>query len=487
MGQETAGRFSVEWFNVTYRSVFSLLVVLLLLVGGSLGYWYYFYVFTPRTTAAEAVSRAERKFGEASLLESPDDRLREVVQSAQVALREAREAYGGMRFDEARAAAIRSENLSLQAIGMVKGRDESSQMVRFYRIEGEVRVKKSGKFSWDTANAKMELHQGDQIKTSSKARAQIIYFDGTITEIEPGTLHIIRELYEDPVTKQRRVREELKFGEVKASTQHRNVEGSFHEVAAGDVKARSEETSEFRVRAEEGQKGASFDVFQGKIEVATDSRRESVVGGERIRAGRDGRLQQKEVLPGVPVLSTPRDQKVFILNSSRQQPITLAWQLVPGASRYHLLISDKALFTELLYTAEREGTRAVVGEVPEGSYYWKVAAIGRNGVEGPFSSTRRFRVSSQKILDRSDTVPPALEITEFVAVGPMVVVNGRTEPGATLWVDNEKIDVFDDGTFYDGRATAQGGAERPTVRGPGHGRKRNRAQPSRIRRTILIA
>ena len=30
----------------------------------------------------------------------------------------------------------------------------------------------------------------------------------------------------------------------------------------------------------------------------------------------------------------------------------------------------------------------------------------------------------------------------------MVIVNGRTEPGSTLWIDNEKIDVDDDGTFY---------------------------------------
>ena len=30
----------------------------------------------------------------------------------------------------------------------------------------------------------------------------------------------------------------------------------------------------------------------------------------------------------------------------------------------------------------------------------------------------------------------------------MVIVNGNTEPGATLWIDSEKIDVSDDGTFY---------------------------------------
>jgi len=30
----------------------------------------------------------------------------------------------------------------------------------------------------------------------------------------------------------------------------------------------------------------------------------------------------------------------------------------------------------------------------------------------------------------------------------MVIVNGRTEPGATLWINNEKTETYDDGTFY---------------------------------------
>jgi hypothetical protein len=30
----------------------------------------------------------------------------------------------------------------------------------------------------------------------------------------------------------------------------------------------------------------------------------------------------------------------------------------------------------------------------------------------------------------------------------MLIVNGRTEPGALLWIDSEKTDVYDDGKFY---------------------------------------
>jgi hypothetical protein len=112
------------------------------------------------------------------------------------------------------------------------------------------------------------------------------------------------------------------------------------------------------------------------------------------------------------------------------------------------MISSGSLFTAPLYDAARSGTHAVLDAVPEGTYYWKVAAITSADATGPFSPTRRFRVSSQKIRDKSDTVPPELEITEFIPISMMVIVNGRTEPGATLWINNEKTEVSDDGTFY---------------------------------------
>ena len=448
MARSETSRFQVEWFNVTYRSVFTLVTLLVLALGSAGGYWYYFHIHVPRGAARDALSRAESRFGEASSLEQgAAERLAEVVASARVALGEARGAFGSMRFDEARAAAIRSENLSLQAIGMVKGRGENAERVRFYRLEGDVRVKKTGQFSWEAANHRMELHEGDQIKTSSSASAQVIFFDGTITTVRPGSLYLIREVSENPSTKVRRVREELSFGEINASTQDPNVEGSYHEVAAGEVSARSHKAAEFRIRAEEGRPGAEFDVFQGQIEVAARDRKESVGGGERIRADADGRLKDKELLPGVPALVAPRDQRVFVLDPQAPEPIALTWDPVPGAARYHLMISDQPLFTGPLYDDRRDGTQAVIGEVAEGSYHWRVAAISPSGAEGPFSSPRRFRVSGQKIVDRSDGEPPVLEISEFVSFGPMVVVNGKTEPGATLWVDSEKVDVLDSGLF----------------------------------------
>lgn len=447
MAKGHGSRIQLDWFNVTYRSVLSFVVIVVLLAGGGIAYWYYHYVYLPRAGAEAAIASAERRLREAAPLRE-DDRLGEIVQSAEVALREARQAQAALRFDDARVAAIRSENLSTRALGMSQGSEDQSRMVRFYRLEGDVRVKKVGEFSWEAADSDMVLEIGDQVKTSSSASAQLIYFDGTVTTIQPGSLLEIRELYENPVTKVRRVREQLARGELKASTQEKNVDGSFHEVATEKVAARTDEAGEFRVSYDPERRTAEFDVFEGRIEIAAPTKKESLVAGERIRSDRAGRLASKEALPGVPRLIAPRDQKVFISEDGSDQSVTLGWESVSGARSYHLTISDKALFTSPLYDAQREGTTAVLDAVPAGSYYWRVAAVSASGVAGPFSAPRRFRVSTAKIRDRGDSVPPELEITEFVTIGRMVIVNGRTEPGATLWIDTEKIDVSDDGTFY---------------------------------------
>jgi hypothetical protein len=294
----------------------------------------------------------------------------------------------------------------------------------------------------------MSLRVGDQLKTSGSGSVQLIYFDGTVTTIDPGSLLEIREIHEDPATKIRRVSEKLNWGEVQASTQKRNVEGSFHEVSTEKISARSEEAGEFRIASDKASNAAAIDVFQGRVQVSSGGRKESVESGERLRADPAGQLQAKEVLPGSPRLLSPSDQKVFVHEDPAQASTTLSWERVPGAKAYHLMISDRLLFADVRYEADRAESNVVLQGVSPGEYYWKVAAISPASVRGPFSEVRRFRITSQKITDKDDTTPPNLEITENVQTGPMLILNGRTEPGALLWVDNEKVEVTDDGSFY---------------------------------------
>jgi hypothetical protein len=440
-------RVLLDWFTVSYRSVVagSVLVVAALI---GIGWYLLFYApGKPRQEAADAITRAAERLVEAQRY-PPTERLEEVTGSARAALAEGRDAFQRRQYDDARVAAMRSENFAQKAIDMARGEGTTSREVRIYKSEGDVRVKRAGEFDWQPVDKKMMLRVGDQVKTAASGSVQLIYFDGTLTTINPGSLLEIREIHEDPTTKVRRVTEKLNWGEVMASTQKRNVDGSFHEVATDKISARSEDAGEFRIASDKESSAAAVDVFQGRVHVASGGRKENVESGERLRTDAAGQMQAKEVLPGVPRLLAPSDQKVFVHEEPEMASTSLSWERVPGATKYHLEISDRYLFTAPLYGADRAETTVMIAGVKPGEYYWRVASISPSSVRGPYSETRRFRVTVQKIRDRDDSTPPTLDITENVQSGPMLILNGRTEPGALLWVDNEKVEVTDDGTFY---------------------------------------
>lgn len=435
----------VDWFNVSYRSVYTIVIAAVLVVGGGAGFWYYRTVHQPRAAATQAIDEATTSYRQASQYGGVEG-LGDTLDRAGDALDEARMSFDEGRFPDAQFAALHSQDLSRKIVQMAGGGEDSGNHVRFNQLEGDVRVKRAGEFSWESADARMALQIGDQVKTSSSASAQIIYFDGTKTTIEPGSLLEIKELYEDPVTKVRRVHERLAFGQVNASIADRNVAGSFHEVSTAKVAARAEGESEFQVAYDGNQRTSRVDVFTGKLEVQGSDRAESLQGGERIRAAADGRLGSRQALPGVPRLRSPADQRVFVFTDSVEPKVTLSWEQLAGNDGYRLMIAGRQLFTDPLFDGRRKGGSSTLEGLSEGTYFWRVAAL-RGETQGPFSEVRTFRVSSQRIQDRSDTTPPALEVNDFVSVGGMVIVNGRSEPGATLWIDNEKIDVYDDGSF----------------------------------------
>ncbi len=437
----------LDWFTVTYRS--AVLGGVLLLAAAGVGAWFVFSYSPgkPRQEAEEAIGRAEDRLTEALRYPSTD-KLDDARGSARSALAEGKDAFSRRQYDDARVAAMRSENFSQKAIDMARGEGTASKEVRVYHMEGDVRVKRAGGFNWDPADRKLTLRVGDQIKTASSGSVQLIYFDGTVTTINPGSLLEIREIHEDPATKVRHVSEKLNWGEVMASTQKTNVDGSFHEVATDNVSARSAEAGEFRVSSDKESKAAAVDVFQGHVQISSKGKVEKLESGERIRSDAGGELQSKEILPTVPRLIAPADQKIFVHEDPAKASTTLAWEKIQGADHYHLVISDRQLFTAALYDADRAETAVQIDGIQPGEYYWKVASVAPNGVVGPYSAARRFRVTTQALHDKEDTTPPNLEITENVQSGPMLILNGRTEPGALLWVDNEKVEVTDDGAFY---------------------------------------
>jgi hypothetical protein len=94
-------------------------------------------------------------------------------------------------------------------------------------------------------------------------------------------------------------------------------------------------------------------------------------------------------------------------------------------------------------------TAATAQVTEEGSFFWRVASVGPDGDIGPFSAYRRFRVSGGgKSAGTQDRTPPVLRMkAPFHVGGQYYTIAGQTEPGATVFINDEEVDVESGGGF----------------------------------------
>jgi hypothetical protein len=448
-GRKIDSQIVLDWFNVTYKSLFlGIFIVIIVISIAIFSYYFYLSQASPRAESKREIEKAESLYHDA-VVYAQGEKLEELRDTAKDNLNQALDEYDRKNYTDAKIAAIRSQNLSQKIIDIAREESTTSSEVRFYKIEGDVKVKRAGSFIWEAATPRTLLRYGDQIKTSSKASAQIIYFDGTITTIHQGSLLEIREIYEDPRTKVQKVHEKLNFGALLASTQKKRTEGSFHEVSTETSKAKSDKEAEFKVAYDKDRGESSIDLYKGSLEVLTSAERMNLSESERISVAKNGRISEKKNIPYPPEIISPADQKIFVYTKYKEATTDLIWEKTPICKKYHLMISNLPLFSNTIVNKKDLKTNYV--ELPgltPASYYWKVSCYNDEGVEGRASETRKFRIVSSQFRDKNDTIPPKIEISDFLQTGPLVIVSGKTEPGANLWVDSERVDVYDDGTFY---------------------------------------
>ncbi len=87
-------------------------------------------------------------------------------------------------------------------------------------------------------------------------------------------------------------------------------------------------------------------------------------------------------------------------------------------------------------------------DIPATSCPVEHIAVGRDGLQGPWSAPRTFHVlASRRPGEKGDKTPPELVIDDVQAYGNIFIVAGRTEAGAGLRVNGELVAVAPNGTF----------------------------------------
>jgi prepilin-type processing-associated H-X9-DG protein len=313
----------------------------------------------------------------------------------------------------------------------------------FAFLDGSVQVKKAGRLEWVPASKDMRLDQGDLVRTGSGAGAEIRFTSGATFHLQSDALFAIEQAGEDPSSKRQRVVANLESGGVNfdtgggaATIQTPVSRTTAGQNAAGDVAVSQSGESVTRL-------------FRGSATTETAAGQRIDLGAnESVTVDPAGKSAGKVALPGVPILLAPPHQAEISYDNPAVSTTLMAWRGAPSAATYHVMVDYTTSFARPL--VDQKGWRPTSMELrglEVGKYYWKVAAVDGSGLEGSFSDFSLFSVTRRGPGAAADATPPSLTLEALEPSSNILHVKGRTEPGASLTVNGQRVDVQSDGTF----------------------------------------
>src|SRR2546426_5167943 len=374
----------LDWFIIPIRKIATWGILIVVVAAGSvLGYRAYV------KARPSAEDRARTEIESASELLNKATKIAGTVRPgsnvarARGFLQDAHNSMGDSRFEEAFRLAVESESYSRRVIGGW-GADENGD-ASFIFVEGDVAMQRAGRSTFESARQRQPLFDGDFIRTGRNGSAEIMFTDGTLFTIRPGSLFEVR----------RPSASESSGSEVKMVSGAVNVytSASRSTIATNDATAAVDKDSRVSVDVAQGEK-TEVTTYRGKTTVSTGLNTVVLEGRQSVvAAARTGVLSPRVTLPEAPMALLPADNRTFDLATGGE--VELKWSRVPDAARYRIQISRSRLFVpdaNEVDLDDRTGFSTRIKVSREGSYFWRLAAFNREGVSSDWSTVRRFRM-----------------------------------------------------------------------------------------------
>jgi hypothetical protein len=443
-------RSGKDWYSVSVETLQSWGLLLFILVLGVVGIVVY------RTWDQQSVQRqAKTAIEQAEALRQRLSGEKRVETSFSTEYAEA-----GQRLDEARARLAAKEyrsaldngkrsRVTFQSILDALALHGGAGQAQFAQIQGEVEYRRGDGGDWQDARSRVQLLPGDYVRTGDGGSADIMFQDGTLYTVRPNTQFIVSPGNagaggagggggggEQSI--------QMEYGWVNLSTAK-----STSNVQTPGVTARVKESSDVFVAVDKGSSQGRFGAYRGGMELASKGGQTRQVGELQQVVQTGDLLSAPKTMPARPEPLEPQDD--LLLDLAQNRKLVLAWSPVAGASRYALQISRNHLFVDNVIDAEnRARTRATLGLRGEGTFQWRVAAFGANGLQGPWSEPRKFRVvpaSQAASGEKRNASPPELGLDEVKTYGSIFMVAGHSQPGSRIEVNGEPVKLSADGSF----------------------------------------
>ncbi len=394
----------------------------------------------PEALARKAIEAAELAQSKAETQVLPQNLRRELGQaSAQLEL--ARENYLADRWSMAESEADSARLRFLALAG--SGARHLAGVGEFFSLEGRVQLQRAGQSEWDNAQARTPVFNGDFIRCGRDGSAEILFTDGSLYRISQNSLLEI----------QHKAESENSSGTVKMRI------GRIHVMTSGSTSTVTTDTTETEIASDSRVEVDVDEDVDGTTRVAAfdgGARVRGADGAEVVLASRQlvessnaGGLSSTRAIPNPPLLLAPQNNTS--IDMKKESVITLEWRGRSEDQAVHLQVSRSRRFVDEAMEVESRDIRSDTARlkiVAPGTYFWRAALMGENDVESEWSQVRRLRIySSLQRAILADRIAPQLTLMPTQQLGAMFIVQGRTESGAAVTVNGERVVTDADGHF----------------------------------------
>ncbi|MBI1955307.1 MAG: FecR domain-containing protein [Acidobacteria bacterium] len=330
-------------------------------------------------------------------------------------------------------------------IGSSRGNESAlaelgARQARFTNIDGGVRIRKANQVVWVSADFSISLDKGDMIQTSNDGVARVAFADGTLYVVKPDTLIVIEENAIPQDRAASRVTVQVSSGEVDLSTSH---EAGQTRVMFADAEAQIRRQSRALVSNNPETNTRQITVSRGGAELRRGGEQVELAEYEQATfAGPDSPTVKKKIV-APPILLTPPNMAPVVIRDAKTTEVEFTWTPVPGADSYRLRVSSSPILATTHYDRRVQTTSVRLPSFAEGNYYWAVTSIDARRNESQPSEPNQFSVVRQQ--NEGEIL---LIVERYIQHGKVIEIVGRTEPGATVLVNNQPVfNVAPDGSF----------------------------------------
>jgi hypothetical protein len=312
-------------------------------------------------------------------------------------------------------------------------------VARLTAVEGSVHVKVGGLGAGTVGKTGQELRTGDVVQTDLKAGAMITFVSGNVVTVRPDTVVLISE--GDAAVAEQATAWHVQSGQVNFDLKKKT------EIVTSTTRTTTSADSTGSINVnDEG--GTGVKIFKGSAEVSTTSGQTVLLAdNQAVVVNKQGSAGPKIALPPPPTLTAPLTQAELPYVHPPNPSVQLTWNGGGGAHHYQVAIDYNVVQAQLLLSAAFEpadvtGTTHDLTALDPGKYFWRVAGVTPEGLEGEYSRVSIFAVMPIP----AAATAPRLE-AQTTDLESVVEVKGHTDAGVKLTVDGYPAKVLPDGRF----------------------------------------